>query len=190
MNIMDNNLRDVEQLIMESDFDPAGGNPEKSLKADVMENYVEQLLSVIDLRQLKPYKVVANTVNATAGPVINALEKKLPFDVVKVHNVFDRSFPNGVPDSTNPAMREYTAAAVRGQEADMGVLWDLDFGRCCLFDENGGVIEGECGTRGMLVWILVLALLSKSSCRTVSELLPDHSFELEKLVERLKQLSK
>ena len=43
MNIMDNNLREVEQLIMESDFDPAGGNPEKSLKADVMENYVEQI---------------------------------------------------------------------------------------------------------------------------------------------------
>ena len=183
MSIMANNLREVEQLIMESDFNPAGGDPEKSLKADVMENYVEQLLSVIDLRQLKPYKVVANTVNATAGPVINALEKKLPFDVVKVHNVFDRSFPNGVPDSTDPAMRAYTAAAVREQEADMGVLWDLDFGRCCLFD-------GDCGTRGMLVWILVLALLAKSSCRTVSELLPDHSFQLEKLVESLKQLFK
>lgn len=190
MNRIDNNLREVEQLIMESDFDPAGGDPEKSLKADVMENYVEQLLSDIDLRLLKPYKVVANTVNATAGPVINALEKKLPFDVVKVHNVFDRSFPNGVPDSADQAMRAYTASVVREQEADMGVLWDLDFGRCCLFDENGTVIEGECRTRGMLVWILVLAQLSQSECRTVSELLPEHTFKLENLVENLKQLSK
>ena len=179
-------LRKLEQVIIESDFDAGNENPEKVMDVDVMYEYVERILSYIDLRRLKPYKVVANTVNGPAGPVINALEKKLPFDVVKLNNVFDRSFPYGKPDSTSEIQRKITAATVRDESADLGVLWDLDFGNCCLFDEQGRCIETDCGeNRGMLIWLLLLEMASRSSGKSLSSLLPADKISWQELSGRL-----
>ncbi|SFT82319.1 Phosphoglucomutase/phosphomannomutase, alpha/beta/alpha domain II [Selenomonas sp. GACV-9] len=169
-------LRELEKKIAASDFDAESDGESEVVDVDVMRAYVDGLLAYVDGDKLKPYKVVANTVNGPAGPVINALEKKLPFDIVKVNNVFDRSFPYGVPDSADAAMRAATAEAVRQQEADMGVLWDLDLGRCCLFAEDGNCIEGECNERGMLIWLLVLELLARSEGKLLSELFPQKQF--------------
>ncbi|MBQ1889411.1 hypothetical protein FZ041_09970 [Selenomonas caprae] len=179
-------LRELEKKIAASDFDADNDGTAEVVDVDVMQAYVDGLLAYVDGDKLKPYKVVANTVNGPAGPIINALEKKLPFDIVKVNNVFDRSFPYGVPDSADDGMRAATAAAVREQEADMGVLWDLDLGRCCLFDETGRCIPGECGERGMLVWLLVLELLARSQGKKLSELLAAEAFSWQDIAERLK----
>ena len=180
-------LRELEKKIAASDFDAERDGTAEVVDVDVMQTYVDGLLAYIDEDKLKPYKVVANTVNGPAGPVINALEKKLPFDIVKLNNVFDRSFPYGVPDSANAGMRAATAAAVAEQEADMGVLWDLDLGSCCLFDENGRCISGACGERGMLIWLLVLELLSRSKGKKLSELLAAETFSWQDIAARLRE---
>ena len=86
--------------------------------------------------------MVANTGNGSAGPVINAIEKLLPFDIIKVNNIPDGNFPNGVPNPLLPENREATASVVREEEADIGVAWDGDFDRCFLFDEEGECLEG------------------------------------------------
>ena len=126
-------------------------------KIDILEDYVEHILSYVDVKKLKPFKVVANTGNGAAGPIINALEKHLPFDIVKVNNIPDGNFPNGVPNPILQENRESTAKVVRETGADVGVAWDGDFDRCFLFDENGGFIEGY-----YMVGFLAQAFLKKN----------------------------
>ena len=153
----DTGLKELEKAVMEGEFKETAATG-KVEKIDILEDYVEHILSYVDVKKLKPFKVVANTGNGAAGPIINALEKHLPFDIVKVNNIPDGNFPNGVPNPILQENRESTAKVVRETGADVGVAWDGDFDRCFLFDENGGFIEGY-----YMVGFLAQAFLKKNS---------------------------
>ncbi|MDH4322240.1 MAG: phosphomannomutase [Desulfobulbaceae bacterium] len=118
--------------------------------------FIDHLLGYVDRQQLKPLKLVVNSGNGCAGPVIDLLEKHLPFTFVKVQHQPDGSFPNGVPNPLLPENREVTAQAVRESGAAMGIAWDGDFDRCFLFDESGAFIEGY-----YMVGLLAQAMLAK-----------------------------
>ena len=126
-------------------------------RIDIMSDYVKCILSYVNVDNLKPLKVVINTGNGAAGPVINELEKYLPFEIVKVYNDPDGYFPNGVPNPLRQDNRAATSRAVIVNHADCGVAFDGDFDRCFLFDEKGGFIEGY-----YLVGFLAQNFLSKN----------------------------
>ena len=111
-------------------------------KIDIMPEYVKKILSYVEVEKLKPFKIVINTGNGAAGPIINELEKFLPFEMIKVHNDTNGFFPNGVPNPLLQDARAETADAVLKHGAACGIAFDGDFDRCFLFDENGGFIEG------------------------------------------------
>ena len=126
-------------------------------RIDIMPDYVKCILSYVNIDNLKPFKIVINTGNGAAGPVINELEKHLPFEIVKVYNDPDGYFPNGVPNPLRQDNRAATSRAVIVNHADCGVAFDGDFDRCFLFDEKGGFIEGY-----YLVGFLAQNFLSKN----------------------------
>ena len=138
----DTGLKDIEKAVMEGDFKPLDRPKGKIEAVDVLDEYVKHILTYVDVKALKPFKIVVNTGNGAAGPIINALEKHLPFEMVKVFNEPDGNFPNGVPNPILQENREATAKVVRETGADFGVAWDGDFDRCFLFDEKGDFIEG------------------------------------------------
>ncbi len=119
-------------------------------------HYIDHLLSYIDCSQLKPLKIVVNAGNGCAGPIVDLLEPHLPFDLIKVHNVPDGTFPNGIPNPLLPECREDTKNAVLKHSADIGVAWDGDFDRCFFFDHTGRFIESY-----YLVGLLAQQLLEK-----------------------------
>ena len=126
-------------------------------RLDILSDYIKRLLSYVDVKNLKPLKVVINTGNGAAGPIINEIEKFLPFEIVKVHNDSDGFFPNGVPNPLLQDARAETAEAVIASGADCGIAFDGDFDRCFLFDERGGFIEGY-----YMVGLLAEAFLEKN----------------------------
>ena len=95
--------------------------------------YIDHLLGYVDNEALKPLKIVVNGGNGCAGPVIDLLEKHLPFTFIKLGHIPDGSFPNGVPNPLLPDRREATAHAVRENGADLGIAWDGDFDRCFFY---------------------------------------------------------
>ncbi|MBR3745912.1 MAG: phosphomannomutase [Selenomonadaceae bacterium] len=111
-------------------------------RIDILPDYIDCLLSYVNRDNLKPFKVVINTGNGSAGPIINELEKFLPFEIVKVYNNANGFFPNGVPNPLLQDARAETSKAVVEHGADCGIAFDGDFDRCFLFDETGGFIEG------------------------------------------------
>jgi phosphomannomutase len=108
---------------------------------EAFQGYVAHLLSYVDLALLRPLKVVVNAGNGCAAPVLDRLEKHLPFRFIKINHEPDPSFPHGVPNPLLPENRQATSAAVRLHRADLGLAWDGDFDRCFFFDEQGDFIE-------------------------------------------------
>ena len=127
-------------------------------RIDILPDYIKCLLSYVDVKNLKPLKIVINTGNGSAGPIINELEKFLPFEIVKVYNNANGFFPNGVPNPLLQDARAETSKAVVESGAACGIAFDGDFDRCFLFDETGGFIEGY-----YMVGFLAEAFLEKHS---------------------------
>lgn len=130
-------------------------------KINLMDAYIDHLLTYIAPQQLRPLRLVTNAGNGAAGPVIDALEallqqQQVPLEFIKVHHQPDPTFPNGIPNPLLPENRVTTANAVREHGADIGIAWDGDFDRCFLFDETGEFIEGY-----YLVGLLAETLLAK-----------------------------
>lgn len=136
----DNGLNDIRDRVPE----PFGDAPNqgKYETLEVADAYIDHLLGYIDASSLKPMRIVVNAGNGGAGPVVDMLEKHLPFEFIKVHHQPDGHFPNGVPNPLVEENRASTADAVISSKAAMGIAWDGDYDRCFFFDENGRFIEG------------------------------------------------
>ncbi len=154
----DTGLHDIKRLAEENNF--AAAAPEKRgsyTQQTTLDAYVQHLLTYVDVAQLKPLKLVVNAGNGAAGHVIDALEKYLPFEFIKIHHEPDGTFPHGIPNPLLPENRSSTSAAVVEHKADMGIAWDGDFDRCFLFDELGQFTEGY-----YIVGLLAEAFLLKN----------------------------
>jgi phosphomannomutase len=124
---------------------------------------VQHLLTYINVKNIKPLKLVVNSGNGAAGHVIDALEAQfhalnVPIEFIKVNHEPDGNFPNGIPNPLLIENRQDTIDAVLKHKADMGIAWDGDFDRCFLFDEKGQFIEGY-----YIVGLLADAFLQKNA---------------------------
>jgi phosphomannomutase len=148
-------LPELERMCLTDDLGDKreGGSVEP---ADVTEAYIDHLLSYIHLDQLKPLKVVCDAGNGCAGPWIDLLEAKLPFELIKIAHEPDGAFPNGIPNPMLEENRARTSEAVLKNQAAVGIAWDGDFDRCFFFDEQGRFVEGY-----YLVGLLAEATLRK-----------------------------
>ena len=151
-------LLELKKLVEDESFD---WNFKKATgtvyRLDILHDYIKKILSYVDVKNLKPLKIVINSGNGSAGPVINELEKFLPFEVIKIHNNANGFFPNGVPNPLLQDSRKETSDAVIKNQADCGIAFDGDFDRCFLFDEKGNFIEGS-----YIVGFLAEAFLKKN----------------------------
>ena len=138
----DSGLEDIRRIAEEESFS-AAARKGSITPTDLSADYIEHLLGYIgNVDNLKPLKIISNPGNGMAGPIIDLLEKHLPFEFIKMQHQPDGSFPNGIPNPLLPDRRGPTIDAIKQHGADLGVAWDGDFDRCFLFDHNGRFIEG------------------------------------------------
>lgn len=138
----DSGLEKIRELAEQNSFSQVEKKGQL-IPTDLREPYIQHLLSYLNPdAQLKPFKIVVNSGNGVAGPVVDLLEKHLPFEFIKIQHEPDGNFPNGIPNPLLPEGRSATTDAIKAHNADFGIAWDGDFDRCFLFDENGSFIEG------------------------------------------------
>ena len=136
---MDSGLGEIKSIAESVSYDDSIDLKLKEI--NIRDQYLDKILSFVNTESIKPLHGVTNAGNGCAGPVINALESRLPVTFTKIQNEPDGLFPNGIPNPLLVENRQVTSKAVIEHEADLGIAWDGDFDRCFFFDANGQFIE-------------------------------------------------
>ena len=107
----------------------------------MLDEYVEHLLSLVDLQSMRPLKVVIDAGNGMAGYTAPAVFKKLNAEVIEMYFELDGTFPNHEANPIDPKNLQDLSKAVKTHKADIGLAFDGDADRCFLVDENGELVN-------------------------------------------------
>lgn len=131
---------------------PSGKLSGKNNQLDMTADYLQNILSYIDIGKIKPLKVVVDTGNGMAGLMIPKLFAELPCQLIHIFSELDGNFPNRNPNPLADNASQKVAQKIIKEQADLGVMFDSDADRMFLIDEQGRLITGD----------LTLILLAKS----------------------------
>lgn len=178
----DTGLKEIGEAVIAKDFVSglvAGKTKGKVTEQNIMDAYIEKLLSFVDVEALKPLNLVVNPGNGGAGPIFMELDKRLDLNWTMLHPEPDGNFPNGVPNPMLMENRKETAEMVKQQKADLGISWDGDFDRCFLFDEEADFVDAY-----YIVGVLAEVFLTKNPGAKIMYD-PRLRWNIEEIVERL-----
>jgi len=108
---------------------------------DMLEEYVDHLLKLVDLSAIRPLTIVIDAGNGMAGHTAPAIFSRLNCTVIPMYFELDGNFPNHEANPIDPANLRDLQRAVKKHKADLGLAFDGDADRCFLVDENGNTIN-------------------------------------------------
>jgi len=151
----------MKMAIEMDDYNLDRGDGTRSL-ANVLPDFIDHVLSFIDPKRLKPFKVVVDAGNGMAGAVLPAVFNRLPVKLIPMYFELDGTFPNHLANPIEPENIADLQKRVLAEKADFGVAFDGDADRMFLIDENGKPLGGD------IVTLLVAKnLLAKNPGATI-----------------------
>jgi phosphomannomutase len=133
-------LLTIEKFVVEGsplELRSVGVEREQSM----LDEYVDHLLTLVDLHKTRPLKVVIDAGNGMAGHTAPAVFKRLNFDVIEMYFELDGTFPNHEANPIDPKNLADLSKAVKKHKADIGLAFDGDADRCFLVDEKGDLVN-------------------------------------------------
>ena len=133
-------LLTIERFVNEGspiDFRSVG----KESEQDLLSSYVDHLLSLVDLSEIRPLKVVVDAGNGMAGHTAPAVFARLNCEVIPMYFELDGTFPNHEANPIDAKNLKDLQKAVKKHKADIGLAFDGDADRCFLVDENGDLVN-------------------------------------------------
>ncbi len=119
---------------------------------DLLADYGRFLRSLVDLRSIRPLRVVIDAGNGMAGHTVPAVLgtaaglEALPLSIEPLFFELDGTFPNHEANPLDPANLVDLQAAVQASGADCGLAFDGDADRCFLVDENAQPVSASAVT--------------------------------------------
>ena len=108
---------------------------------NMLEEYVDHLLSLVDLSAIRPLKIVIDAGNGMGGYTAPAVFRRLNAEVVEMYFELDGTFPNHEANPIEPSNLVDLQKAVKKHKADIGLAFDGDADRCFLVDEKGALVN-------------------------------------------------
>lgn len=110
---------------------------------NIWPEYLEHVLSFVNLASIRPLKLVIDAGNGLAGKVIPMLMAKLPCPIESMFFELDGSFPNRPSNPLAPGAADQIKAKVIASQADLGIMFDGDTDRVFLIDELGNFVPAD-----------------------------------------------
>jgi phosphomannomutase len=140
----DSGLLDIRDRALSLSDTSGGQSPGHVQRYDIWPQYVERVLSFVDVAALKPLRIVIDSANGMAGAMLPPVLEWLP--AVQAQRYFfapDGTFPNHEPNPLLPENREFIIGKTLEAQADFGVAFDGDADRCFFVDDTGDFVPGD-----------------------------------------------
>jgi phosphomannomutase len=139
----DAGIGDIREMIANGTLPPPAGSPGALSSRNVVDDYVERVLSFIDPSIIKPFNVVLDAGSGMAGLIAPRLFERLPCKVTALCFEVDGTFPNHEANPLIEENRRDIVERVVADKADIGIAWDGDADRCFFIDGTGEFIAGD-----------------------------------------------
>jgi phosphomannomutase len=140
----DTGLEEIRRLADEG-LEPAASTGSVR-QADVLAQFVEHVLSFVDVANLRPLTVCVDAANGMAGAIVPPVFDRLPFKLVPLFFELDGTFPNHPADPIQVDNLRALQKAVVEHGAYLGMAFDGDADRVFLVDERGEPVSGSLTT--------------------------------------------
>jgi phosphomannomutase len=151
----DSGLAEIRALVERGDL--AEGNGRGAVRRrDVLDAYVDHVLSFTDGDRMRPLTVVVDTANGMGGLVVPAVVKRLPITLHHLYADLDGTFPNHPADPIDPENQRDLKREVLARGADLGMAFDGDADRVFLVDERAEDVSGS-----LLTALVAAAMLDR-----------------------------
>lgn len=148
-------VRDDAQAILDGGLPAVADVRGVREERNMLDAFVDHVLSFVDVSALKPMRVVADTANGMGGLVVPALFDRLPMIELEVmYGELDGTFPNHPADPLQPANQRDLRARVVAGGFDIGLAFDGDADRVFIVDETGAGLSGSVTTAMLAVAML------------------------------------
>ncbi len=151
---LDTGLADIRDLAVDGNLSTPAAKGRLS-QHDITDAYVEHALSFIDVRTIRPLKVVIDAGNGMSGMMMPRVFTHLPCELVPLYFELDGSFPHHPASPIEPENMIDVQQKVREVGADLGAAFDGDADRMFPVDEQGTIVDGS----------MVTALVSENLLR-------------------------
>jgi len=108
---------------------------------NMLEEYVDHLLTLVDIKNIRPLKIIVDAGNGMAGHTAPAIFARLNCEVIPMYFELDGSFPNHEANPLDDSTLKDLKQAMIDQKADLGLAFDGDADRCFLVDERGVAVN-------------------------------------------------
>ncbi|MFP8967521.1 phosphomannomutase/phosphoglucomutase [Pokkaliibacter sp. CJK22405] len=128
-------ISDLYRRIDEKDFSEGQGN---SREVAIIDDYVARITG--DIKLDRPLKVVVDCGNGVTGDLGPRLIKEIGAEIIPLFTEIDGNFPNHHPDPGKLKNLKDCIAAVKANNADLGLAFDGDGDRVGVITNTGHVI--------------------------------------------------
>jgi phosphomannomutase len=139
----DSGLMDVRDMAEGGSEAPAPAARGRVTRQEMVDEYVDHVVSFIDADAMAPLLVVADGANGMAGLVLPQIAERLPIKLVGLYLDLDGTFPNHPADPIQPENQKDLRAAVLEHGADVGLAFDGDADRVFVVDERAEGVSGS-----------------------------------------------
>lgn len=140
----DEGIQDIRKVIETDGFPPATATLGKVEQWNVMGEFIDRMMALIDTTKLKPMKILCDTANGMVGPTLIELFKKIPqITLVPMFFEPDGNFPNHGGDPLDENNRKEIMDRVPKEGADLGFMFDPDGDRFFCIDKTGRFVSGD-----------------------------------------------
>ncbi len=140
-------IRDLAAAVLDGGGPAPAARAGRTERRDLLDDFVDHVLTFIDPTAVRPMRVVADTANGMGGLVVPAVFERLPqIDLEIMYGELDGSFPNHPADPLQPANQRDLRARVTTGGFDLGLAFDGDADRVFFVDEQGKGVSGSTTT--------------------------------------------
>ena len=150
----DAGISDIRTMLLEQRI-PPGVTRGKRTESQILNDYLDHVLSFIDPSFIKPFNLVLDAGSGMAGLVAPKLFERLPCQITPLCFEIDGNFPNHQANPLLEENRRHVVERVIADQADGAIAWDGDADRCFFIDGQGTFIAGD----------FITALLAQSFLR-------------------------